>query len=66
MKVLLSPIDYNHLEIAKDTLYRIYSMQLAADNEVISNNDLFSAQTIIDNVLREYTRTIEGIKRNGG
>ena len=62
MKVLLSPIDYNHLEIAKDTLYRIYFMQLAADNEVISNNDLFSAQTIIENVLREYTRTIEGIK----
>lgn len=64
MKVLLSPRDINHLEIAKDILYKIYAGQLAMNAETLSNNEIMSAQTVIDNVLREYTRTIEGIRRN--
>ena len=63
MKVLLSPRDINHLEIAKDILYKMYASQLAMNEETLINNEIMSAQTTIDNVLREYSRTIEGIRR---
>ena len=62
MKVILSPADETILKAAKITLHAIYTTQLVVNNVVIDQDDLFKAETTIDNVLREYNRTIEGIR----
>ena len=64
MKILLSPTDNANLEIAKNILYRIYAGQLAVNNEVLNNQELFNAVTTIDNVMREYNLTLNGIKED--
>lgn len=64
MKILLSPTDNANLEIAKNILYLIYAGQLAVNNEVLNNQELFNAVTTIDNVMREYNLTLNGIKED--
>ena len=62
MKVILSPADETILKAAENILHAIYTAQLVVNNVVIDQDDLFKAEKTIDNVLREYNRTIEGIR----
>lgn len=62
MKVLLSPRDIRHLQDAREIITTIYAAAGHGIDTPQESTDLLSCASCIDNVIREYHKTIEGIK----
>lgn len=64
MKVLLAPIEANHIELALNDITSYYNANVHAGNRNISLEEINKCIHTLENILKDYNLTIEGIKTN--